>query len=220
MKNNIPKDTDVFKLLPDITEEETIRFLSEVSALAYKKNSSVWKYSKAMIIIAFGIYFIVCLGCIYHKEYLYLICTMMTSVIILYLYKAVDKNMKRIKLSYLFIDTKETEINSYDNTDNGFFVNFKDKTTQPVQNVQAAFLLSAYIMLVFKNNSIAIIKTDIDDKEKILDVINNMDSRIISYDRMPQNMLWMKKYYKKIIIKVLISALIFCLLFTIMKLAI
>ena len=144
----------------------------------------------------------------------------MISVIILYLYKAVDKNMKRIKLSYLFIDTKETEINSYYNTDNGFFVNFKDKTTQSVQNVQAAFLLSDYIMLVFKNNSIAIIKTDIDDKEKILDVINNMDSRIISYDRMPQNMLWMKKYYKKIIIKVLISALIFCLLFTIMKLAI
>jgi hypothetical protein len=99
-------------------------------------------------------------------------------------------------------------------------VNFKDKTTQSVQNVQAAFLLSDYIMLVFKNNSIAIIKTDIYDKEKILDEIHNADSRIISYDRMPQNMLWMKKYYKKIIIKVLISALIFCLLFTIMKLAI
>ena len=219
MKNKIPKDTDVFKLLPNITEEETIHFLSEVSALAYRKNSSIRKYTKLIITVPLGVIFIVCLGCLYHKEYLYLICTTLVLVTLLYTYKVIDKNLQMSKLSYLFIDNKETDINSYDNTDNGFMVNFKDKTAQSVQNVQSAFLISAYIMLVFKDNSIAIIKPDKEDREKILNIIHNADSRITSYDRIPQNMLWMKKYYKKIFIKVLLSALILWLLHTVMKLA-
>ena len=220
MKNNIPKDTDVFKLLPNITEEETIRFLSEVSALAYKKAMSIRKFLKAMLIIVLCADFIVGIGCIYHKEYLMLIYTTLSAVLIICMYKIVYENTKRRKLSYLFIDNKETEINSYDNTDNGFFVIFKDKTTQSVQNVQAAFLISDYIMLVFKDNSIAIIKPDKEDREKILYVIQNLDSRITSYDRTPQNMLWMKKYYKKIFIKFFMLVLIFCLLHTVMRLTI
>ena len=220
MKNKIPKDTDVFTLLPNITEEEAIRFLSKVAALAYKKESFRWKFTIAVNFVVLSIYLIVGLGCIYHKEYLMLIYIILSAMLITCIYKIVAKSIKQSKLSYLFIDNKQTEINSYDNTDRDFMVNFKNKTAQSVHNVQSAFLISAYIMLAFKDNSIAIIKPDKEDREKILDVVYSVDSRITSYDRTPQNMLWMKKYYKKIVIKMLVPALILCLLHTVMKLTI
>ena len=220
MKNNIPKDTDVFKLLPDITEKETIQFLSEVAALAYKKDSSRWKYTKAAFAVYLCLNFAVCLKSVYYREYLLLVFIILSTTLITCIYKIVADNIKLSKLTYLFIDNKETEINSYDTADNGFIVNFKDKTTQRVQNVQSAFLVSDYIMLAFKDNSIAIIKPDKQDREKILYEIHSVDSRITSYDRTPQNMLWMKKYYKKIFIKFMIPVLIFALLYIFMSLII
>ena len=220
MKNNIPKDTDVFKLLPDITEKETIQFLSEVAALAYKKDSSRWKYTKAAFAVYLCLNFAMCLKSVYHREYLLLVFIILSTALITCIYKIVADNIKLSKLTYLFIDNKETEINSYDTADNGFIVNFKDKTTQRLQNVQSAFLVSDYIMLVFKDNSIAIIKPDKQDREKILYEIHSVDSRITSYDRTPQNMLWMKKYYKKLFIKFMIPVLIFALLYIFMSLII
>lgn len=220
MKNNIPKDTDAFKLLPDITEKETIQFLSEVAALAYKKDSSRWKYTKAAFAVYLCLNFAMCLKSVYYREYLLLVFIILSTALITCIYKIVADNIKLSKLTYLFIDNKETEINSYDTADNGFIVNFKDKTTQRVQNVQSAFLVSDYIMLAFKDNSIAIIKPDKEDREKILYEIHSVDSRITSYDRTPQNMLWMKKYYKKIFIKFMIPVLLFALLYIFMSLII
>lgn len=220
MKNNIPKDTDAFKLLPDITEKETIQFLSEVAALAYKKDSSRWKYTKAAVAVYLCLNFAMCLKSVYYREYLLLVFIILSTALITCIYKIVTDNIKLSKLTYLFIDNKETEINSYDTADNGFIVNFKDKTTQRVQNVQSAFLVSDYIMLAFKDNSIAIIKPDKEDREKILYEIHSVDSRITSYDRTPQNMLWMKKYYKKLFIKFMIPVLIFALLYIFMSLII
>ena len=218
MKNSVKNNMDVFELLPDISEKETIQFLVEIAELGYKKTNPFEIITKLGLYIYLFIIFTNCLRCIYHKEYLFLIYIMIIATLVIYIYKECKKNIDLRKQAFLFADNKELRISSYRNIENTFFVNVTDSNEQIIKNVQIAFLVSDYIMLAFKNKGTAILKSDKSDKEQILHQLHKAGARIISYDKMPENILWMKKYYKKIFVKISVAITIIFLLYSFMLL--
>lgn len=218
MKKPITSKIDAFELRPDITEKEIIDLLLEIVTVAYKNTKTVGKYSKIMVCVVLNIICMVCLGCIYHKEYFFLICLIVIAMSIIYIWKESEKVNNLQKLSCLFIDNKGLKINlyTYNNVDNEFYINYEDKINQPINEAQVAFLILDYILLVFKNNDISIVNPSKNDKEKILYELYHGNSRIISYDKTVENIFWMKYYYKKIFVKISIAIIVVFLFYSFM----
>lgn len=218
MKNRITNNTDIFELLPNISEKDTIQLLAEIAELGYKKTKPIEKIIKLGLYIYLFIICINCWQCIYHKEYLLLMYIMIITTLVIYIYKECKKNINLQKQSSLFVDNEKLRICSYKNIENAFFVNDTDENEQVINEAQIVFLVSDYIMLAFKNKGTAILKSDKSDKEQILHQLHKAGARIISYDKMPENILWMKKYYKKIFVKISVAITIIFLLYSFMLL--
>lgn len=213
------KNADVFELMPSLTEEETIKFLSKTAEMAYSSTNKRKKFIKPLLIAVLFIVAAVCLGSIYFRIYDLRIYCVIIIALLIYIYTETIKNLKLQLLCGLFADNKNLKITTCKYTDTGVCINTNDNSTILLQDIQAVFLISDYIMSAYKDNNALIFKVTKDIKDKVLDYLYKNNTLIMSYDKTPSNFSWAMKYLKKLSVRFIIAFSIFVITYIYMRLS-
>jgi len=213
------KNADVFDLMPALTEEETINFLSKTAENAYSNTNKRVKFLKPVLIAGLFVIAAVCRISIYLGIYDFRICCVIIMAVLIYIYSETIKNLKLQLLCGLFVDNANLKIIPCDYADAGVCINTCDSSTIMLQGMRSAFLISDYIMSVFKDNNAIILKIAKGSKDKVLDYLYKNNTLIMSYDKTPANFSWSMKYFRKLSVRFIAAISVFAITYIYMCLS-